>query len=121
VHDICTGVPAAHKKHFEAAGAGHYGIFSGRRWRETVYPAVKAFIKSYQPAGAMQATPAPKAASAALAPKPVAKARRAVAKPLVAPVTKAAKTPAKATPAKAIAVTKKALAQSVRAKAVRKA
>ena len=42
--DMCTGVPAAHKKHFEAKGAGHYGIFSGRRWRELVYPAVKMFI-----------------------------------------------------------------------------
>ena len=42
--NMCTGVPAAHKRHFEAEGAGHYGIFSGRRWRELVYPAVKAFI-----------------------------------------------------------------------------
>ena len=42
--EMCTGVPAAHKRHFEAMGAGHYGIFSGRRWREAVYPAVTAFI-----------------------------------------------------------------------------
>ena len=42
--EMCTGVSAAHKKHFEAKGAGHYGIFSGRRWRELVYPAVKGFI-----------------------------------------------------------------------------
>jgi poly(3-hydroxybutyrate) depolymerase len=26
------------------AGAGHYGIFSGRRWRTEVYPAVRDFI-----------------------------------------------------------------------------
>lgn len=44
VHDICTGVPVAKKRHFEAQGAGHYGIFSGRRWREKVYPQVKDFI-----------------------------------------------------------------------------
>jgi len=25
-------------------GAGHYGIFSGRRWREKVYPVVREFI-----------------------------------------------------------------------------
>jgi len=25
-------------------GAGHYGIFSGRRWREMVYPEVRDFI-----------------------------------------------------------------------------
>jgi len=28
-------------------GAGHYGIFSGRRWRESVYPEVRAFIRKY--------------------------------------------------------------------------
>jgi len=47
VHDICSGVPKALQRHFEAKGAGHYGIFSGRRWREHVYPQVKAFIKSH--------------------------------------------------------------------------
>jgi len=28
-------------------GAGHYGIFSGRRWREKVYPEIKAFIARF--------------------------------------------------------------------------
>jgi poly(3-hydroxybutyrate) depolymerase len=28
-------------------GAGHYGIFSGRRWREKVYPRVRDFIAAY--------------------------------------------------------------------------
>nr|MBP8909688.1 hypothetical protein [Pseudoxanthomonas sp.] len=28
-------------------GAGHYGIFSGRRWRTQVYPQVKAFIAAH--------------------------------------------------------------------------
>ena len=49
VHDICTGVSAAHKHHYEVKGAGHYGIFSGKRWREMVYPQVKAFILQNQP------------------------------------------------------------------------
>ncbi|MEA3395371.1 MAG: polyhydroxyalkanoate depolymerase [Pseudomonadota bacterium] len=44
VHTICKGVPKQLQRHLEAKGAGHYGIFSGRRWREIVYPAVKAFI-----------------------------------------------------------------------------
>ena len=52
VHAICSGVPNARRHHFEVEGAGHYGIFSGRRWRETVYPRVKEFIKLYQPAPA---------------------------------------------------------------------
>ena len=59
VHDICTGVTGERSTHFEVKGAGHYGIFSGRRWREHVYPRVKAFIL------ANNATPAvPKAAPA---------------------------------------------------------
>lgn len=44
VHDICTGVPRALQSHFEVQGAGHYGIFAGKRWRDLVYPQVKAFI-----------------------------------------------------------------------------
>ena len=44
VHSICSGVPKARQKHLEAKGAGHYGIFSGRRWRDIVYPEVKFFI-----------------------------------------------------------------------------
>jgi poly(3-hydroxybutyrate) depolymerase len=45
-HGLCTGIPKAKQKHLEVKGAGHYGIFSGRRWREGAYPAVKAFILS---------------------------------------------------------------------------
>jgi poly(3-hydroxybutyrate) depolymerase len=43
-HDLCSGIAKADKKHLEVQGAGHYGIFSGRRWREMVYPQVQAFI-----------------------------------------------------------------------------
>jgi poly(3-hydroxybutyrate) depolymerase len=50
VHAICSGVPAALKKHLEVPGAGHYGIFSGRRWRDVAYPQVKSFILSNQAA-----------------------------------------------------------------------
>jgi poly(3-hydroxybutyrate) depolymerase len=46
-HDLCTGIPPAHHRHYDVKGAGHYGIFSGRRWREKVYPEVKAFIAEY--------------------------------------------------------------------------
>ena len=41
---LCAGIPAGDKKHYEAVGAGHYGIFSGRRWRDFVYPEVRQFI-----------------------------------------------------------------------------
>jgi poly(3-hydroxybutyrate) depolymerase len=43
-HGLCTGVPKARQKHFTVPGAGHYGIFSGRRWRDEVYPRVRDFI-----------------------------------------------------------------------------
>ncbi|SCK58750.1 poly(3-hydroxybutyrate) depolymerase [Variovorax sp. HW608] len=43
-HDLCTGIVSDEQRHLEVKGAGHYGIFSGRRWREKVYPEVKAFI-----------------------------------------------------------------------------
>ncbi len=46
-HELCTGVPPEHQRHYEVKGAGHYGIFSGRRWRDNVYPEVKAFIAAY--------------------------------------------------------------------------
>ena len=44
VHAICSGVDKSRQAHIEVDGAGHYGIFSGRRWREKVYPQVKSFI-----------------------------------------------------------------------------
>ncbi|MDO9196447.1 MAG: polyhydroxyalkanoate depolymerase, partial [Rhodoferax sp.] len=58
VHSICSGVVATEQKHLEVPGAGHYGIFSGRRWREVVYPEVKAFILSHQPKAASAKAPA---------------------------------------------------------------
>ena len=45
-HQLCKNIPESKKMHFEAKGAGHYGIFSGRRWREMVYPQISAFIRS---------------------------------------------------------------------------
>ncbi|HWP13938.1 MAG TPA: polyhydroxyalkanoate depolymerase [Ramlibacter sp.] len=46
-HDLCYNVPKARQKHLEVKGAGHYGIFSGRRWRESVYPQVRDFILQF--------------------------------------------------------------------------
>lgn len=46
-HDLCQGIPKADQQHYVAQGAGHYGIFSGRRWREKVYPQVRDFIAKY--------------------------------------------------------------------------
>ena len=62
-HKLCTGIPAADRQHLTAAGAGHYGIFSGRRWRTQVYPKVKAFIAAHAGPRASAATRPPKAAA----------------------------------------------------------
>ena len=61
-HDLCTGIPKARQFHYDAIGAGHYGIFSGRRWREKVYPTMRDFIASHQGVagrGARAAAPKP--------------------------------------------------------------
>jgi poly(3-hydroxybutyrate) depolymerase len=46
-HELCTGVPKSRQFHYDAMGAGHYGIFSGRRWRDHVYPEVRGFIQRF--------------------------------------------------------------------------
>ena len=44
---LCSGLPSSMKEHFVAPGCGHYGIFSGRRWREEIQPKVAAFISAH--------------------------------------------------------------------------
>jgi poly(3-hydroxybutyrate) depolymerase len=43
-HALCLNIPRDRRAHFVAPGVGHYGIFSGRRWREVVFPQVRDFI-----------------------------------------------------------------------------
>jgi poly(3-hydroxybutyrate) depolymerase len=44
---LTKGIPAKRKQHFEAKGVGHYGIFSGRKYREMIYPRVRDFIAKH--------------------------------------------------------------------------
>jgi poly(3-hydroxybutyrate) depolymerase len=46
-HALCTGIEKTDRHHLTVEGAGHYGIFSGRRWRGQVYPQVRDFIARY--------------------------------------------------------------------------
>lgn len=46
-HALCSGIPAARHQHYLAAATGHYGVFSGRRWREAIYPQIHAFIRKH--------------------------------------------------------------------------
>ena len=43
-HGLARGIPSRDKQHFEAKGVGHYGIFSGRKYRELIYPRIREFI-----------------------------------------------------------------------------
>jgi poly(3-hydroxybutyrate) depolymerase len=43
-HDLLTGVKPRNKRHHLQLGVGHYGVFSGRRWRQETYPKVQEFI-----------------------------------------------------------------------------
>jgi len=50
-HDLCSGIAADRREHLVVQGAGHYGIFSGRRWRQMVYPQVREFIRKFDARG----------------------------------------------------------------------
>ena len=55
-HALCAGIPKARQFHYDVIGAGHYGIFSGRRWRENVYPEVRGFIQRFNVTKQAEAT-----------------------------------------------------------------
>ena len=42
--DLCTGLPDHKKASHVEEGAGHYGIFAGKSWRENIRPLVLEFI-----------------------------------------------------------------------------
>jgi poly(3-hydroxybutyrate) depolymerase len=44
-HALCTGLAQSRRQHYTAPGVGHYGIFSGRKFREMIYPKIRAFIQ----------------------------------------------------------------------------
>jgi polyhydroxyalkanoate depolymerase len=44
-HALCPGIPAERKRHYLQPGVGHYGVFSGSRWENEIYPVVRAFIR----------------------------------------------------------------------------
>ena len=46
-HTLCTGIPASRRQHHTAPAVGHYGIFSGRKYREIIYPKIREFIQKY--------------------------------------------------------------------------
>ncbi|SEK67569.1 polyhydroxyalkanoate depolymerase [Pacificibacter marinus] len=66
--DLCTGLPDSKKAFHLEPGAGHYGIFAGKSWRNNIRPLVLNFIDQNsgpRSVGGTQAKPktAPKAAA----------------------------------------------------------
>jgi len=45
-HDLCCNLRPYQRRHHLQPGAGHYGVFSGNRWRSQVYPLVRSHILS---------------------------------------------------------------------------
>jgi poly(3-hydroxybutyrate) depolymerase len=90
-HELCTGIPEKNKRHFTAEKCGHYGIFSGRRWRTIIYPQLRDFIREHAPEpknGSAKDRPdatagtsdTPAASAPALAAIPAGQAQRETAK-----------------------------------------
>lgn len=45
-HALCSAIPPERRRAYVQEGVGHYGVFSGRRWREQIAPRIAAFIRS---------------------------------------------------------------------------
>lgn len=44
-HGLARSLAPSKREHFVVRGAGHYGIFSGSKWRSEVHPRIAAFIR----------------------------------------------------------------------------
>ncbi|MBK8007092.1 MAG: polyhydroxyalkanoate depolymerase [Rhizobiales bacterium] len=42
--DLCSGIRPHRKHHHMQAGVGHYGVFSGKKWNQQIYPVVRNTI-----------------------------------------------------------------------------
>ena len=43
-HDICSSIRPYMKNHHIQTGVGHYGVFSGKKWNQQIYPRVRDSI-----------------------------------------------------------------------------
>jgi poly(3-hydroxybutyrate) depolymerase len=44
-HALCPAIPEKRRRRHVQEGAGHYGVFSGRRWRDEIAPRIADFIR----------------------------------------------------------------------------
>lgn len=45
-HDLCSNLKPYMKRHHLQAGVGHYGVFSGQKWENQIYPNVRNLMLS---------------------------------------------------------------------------
>lgn len=53
-HDLVCAIASERRARLTVEGVGHYGIFSGSRWRESTYPQLRAFLAARTPQSADQ-------------------------------------------------------------------
>ncbi len=44
---LCYGIPSEKKRHHLAKGCGHYGLFSGSKWRDQICPLIAGFVREH--------------------------------------------------------------------------
>jgi poly(3-hydroxybutyrate) depolymerase len=47
-HDLCANIPEAMQRDYIQPGVGHYGVFSGRRFKQEIYPRMRDFMRAFQ-------------------------------------------------------------------------
>ncbi len=47
-HELCVNIPEAMQRDYIQPGVGHYGVFSGRRFRAEIYPRMRDFIRAFE-------------------------------------------------------------------------
>ena len=48
-HALCKNIPPERHGHYMQPGVGHYGVFSGSKWRAFVAPKIEEFIRTVSP------------------------------------------------------------------------
>ena len=64
-HPLCPNIPDALRELYVQPVVGHYGVFNGRRFREEIYPRVRAFVRRRESLAGPVAAEAPPLAAAA--------------------------------------------------------
>jgi poly(3-hydroxybutyrate) depolymerase len=47
-HELCANIPEAMRRDYIQPGVGHYGVFSGRRFRTEIYPRMRDFMRAFR-------------------------------------------------------------------------